>query len=291
MDRRIFAVFVSVFLGLHALESKAASFCPTDLPSSSWNECYGSAKLPNGNVYDGVWVNGKPEVQSSVVAEPEKSRNAENNEKGKSEPNVQVGSGFAVASRHIVTNAHVVNGCDKIAGIRAGLVDPILLEVLHVDDPNDIAVLKANTTLSQKFSFSERALVVSDDAFVAGFPANITLSDNGWTNFEVKVTKGIVSSNSGINQNPNTFFVDAAINPGNSGGPVTNASGEVIGVATAIAVGTTNNGFIAVKPSVVEAHLRSVGVSPKRSKSTVKSAAFRQKVFSEAVYLLICFNE
>ena len=54
-----------IFFALYSAPSTAASFCPTDLPSSSWDDCYGSAKLPNGDVYDGLWVNGKPEGQIS----------------------------------------------------------------------------------------------------------------------------------------------------------------------------------------------------------------------------------
>jgi uncharacterized caspase-like protein len=71
-----------IFFTLHSAPLTAASFCPTDLPSSSWDDCYGSAKLPKGDVYDGLWVNGKPEGQiasssqttNPIVDEPEPKR-------------------------------------------------------------------------------------------------------------------------------------------------------------------------------------------------------------------------
>ena len=58
-----------IFFALHSAPSTAASFCPTDLPSSSWDDCFGSAKLLNGDVYDGLWFKGKPEGQISSSSE------------------------------------------------------------------------------------------------------------------------------------------------------------------------------------------------------------------------------
>ena len=70
MTRNVLISFLClIFFALHSAPSTAASFCPTDLPSSSWDDCYGSAKLPNGDVYDGLWVNGKPEGQISSSSE------------------------------------------------------------------------------------------------------------------------------------------------------------------------------------------------------------------------------
>jgi serine protease Do len=60
------------------------------------------------------------------------------------------------------------------------------------------------------------------------------------------VTVGIVSAKERvIGSGPYDDFIqtDASINPGNSGGPLLNASGEVIGINTAIVAGGQGIGF------------------------------------------------
>ena len=48
----------------------------------------------------------------------------------------------------------------------------------------------------------------------------------------IKITRGIVSSLSGFNNNYSMLQIDAPIQKGNSGGPIINSKGEVIGIAT-----------------------------------------------------------
>tara|TARA_B110000090_G_C13172665_1_gene366079 strand:+ start:36 stop:440 length:405 start_codon:yes stop_codon:yes gene_type:complete len=62
------------------------------------------------------------------------------------------------------------------------------------------------------------------DIFVAGYPFGEKLSSS------LKVTRGIVSSMTGIGSNKNLFQIDAAIQPGNSGGPIYSTDGQVVGV-------------------------------------------------------------
>ena len=68
---------------------------------------------------------------------------------------------------------------------------------------------------------------IGEDVLVAGFP----FADS--VHGALVVTKGIVSSNSGIKGHPNYFQIDAALQPGNSGGPIFDRSGRVIGLAVA----------------------------------------------------------
>jgi hypothetical protein len=41
--------------------SNGAAFCPSDEPTFSWNECYGSSRLSDGTVYDGIWMQVMPD--------------------------------------------------------------------------------------------------------------------------------------------------------------------------------------------------------------------------------------
>ena len=63
------------------------------------------------------------------------------------------------------------------------------------------------------------------EVYVAGYPFGGSSS--------IKVTKGIVSSLNGLNDNFSNIQIDAALQPGNSGGPIYDQRGTVIGVAVA----------------------------------------------------------
>ena len=73
-----------------------------------------------------------------------------------------------------------------------------------------------------------------EDIKVYGFPLSNTLSSS------LKVTKGIISSLSGPQNNFSLIQIDAAIQPGNSGGPILNSKGNLVGVA----VGAINSPII-----------------------------------------------
>ena len=66
-----------------------------------------------------------------------------------------------------------------------------------------------------------------EDIYVAGYPFG------DFFNSSVKITKGIVSSLSGFQNNFSNMQIDAALQPGNSGGPVIDNNGNVVGVAVA----------------------------------------------------------
>ncbi|MDD4031594.1 MAG: serine protease, partial [Bacteroidales bacterium] len=51
--------------------------------------------------------------------------------------------------------------------------------------------------------------------------------------FSPKVTKGVVSSLNGIQDDVRMYQIDAAVQPGNSGGPLADESGNIVGVVVA----------------------------------------------------------
>lgn len=153
------------------------------------------------------------------------------------------GSGFIIdESGNILTNAHVVNGADRVV---VTLKDGRSFEgmVEGVDEVTDLAVVKIESTdspLPVATLGNSDQVQVGDWAIAVGNPLGL---DN-------TVTLGIVSTlkrssaSVGIPGKRLEFIqTDAAINPGNSGGPLMNDKGEVIGINTAIRADAMGIGF------------------------------------------------
>jgi serine protease Do len=153
-----------------------------------------------------------------------------------------IGSGFVIdASGYIITNAHVVNGAQRvqvalpggpaggsIAGSLAARITVIPARIIGVSREIDLALLKvdaANLTALPVANF--RNLRQGETVFAFGSPQGLRNS----------VTHGIISAVA-RQTDPDSPMVyiqtDAPINPGNSGGPLVNLNGEVVGVNTFI---------------------------------------------------------
>ena len=85
---------------------------------------------------------------------------------------------------------------------------------------------KLNTANTSYLSISSGGKF-GEDIKVYGFPLVNKLGGG------LKVTKGIVSSLNGPNNNYSLMQIDAPIQPGNSGGPILNKNGNLVGVAVA----------------------------------------------------------
>ena len=144
-----------------------------------------------------------------------------------------LGSGFVIdKSGHVVTNFHVVQDADEIL-VSFSNQDDMRATLVGVDPATDLAVLRvsAPSRALTPLPLGDSDRVRVGDAVVAiGNPFGL----------ERSVTTGIVSALQRRIQSPDRSAIDhviqtdAAINPGNSGGPLIDASGEVIGVNTAI---------------------------------------------------------
>ena len=145
------------------------------------------------------------------------------------EPQVGLGSGVIVSPNgYILTNNHVIEGADEIEVI---LNDSrrSRARVIGTDPDSDLAVLKVELDKLPVIVLGDSdALEVGDPVLAIGNPFGV-----GQT-----VTSGIVSAlgrnQLGINTFENFIQTDAAINPGNSGGALVDASGNLLGINTAI---------------------------------------------------------
>ena len=152
-----------------------------------------------------------------------------------------LGSGFVVSSDGlIVTNAHVVEGSDKVT---VTLKDGQTYEgeVMGTDSLTDVAVIKIEADDLPAVTFADSDnLQPGEWAIAIGNPLGL---DNTVTTGIVSAT-GRTSAQVGVADKRVSFVqTDAAINPGNSGGPLLNAQGEVIGVNTAIIQNAQGLGF------------------------------------------------
>ncbi len=142
-----------------------------------------------------------------------------------------LGSGVVIDdSGHVLTNEHVIARADLI---RVTLADgrEFEAELVGADPNNDLAVLRLKTKeeLPWIAPGSSGDLMVGEPVIAIGNPFGLSNT----------VTTGVVSAlNRSLRTDDRTYHgflqTDASINPGNSGGPLLNASGQLIGVNTAI---------------------------------------------------------
>ncbi|MCE7916777.1 MAG: Do family serine endopeptidase [Nitrosomonas sp. PRO5] len=140
-----------------------------------------------------------------------------------------LGSGVIVSPEgYILTNHHVVEAASEI---QVALMDGRNAEarIIGSDPESDLAVLKIDLGELPSITFGESEKArVGDIVLAIGNPFGV-----GQT-----MTMGIIGalgrSQVGINTFENFIQTDAAINPGNSGGALTDTSGNLIGINTAI---------------------------------------------------------
>lgn len=145
-----------------------------------------------------------------------------------SDQNIKAGSGtgfFITNAGHIVSNNHVIDQCNIVNAYYKGDAKP--LKILAIDRKNDLAILKAELRPDDTFPIAREDAILLEEIYVAGYPFGKSISGS------VKVTKGVVSSLSGLGNNYSNLQIDASLQPGNSGGPIVNKKGNVVGVAVA----------------------------------------------------------
>ena len=201
------------------------------------------------------------------------------------------GSGFAVSSDgYVITNSHVIDGCQDVF-IHTPQKD-VKMRVISNDPKNDLALLKGNFKPLAVFSLSTKSPEITQDIFVAGYPFGYRVSSS------VKVTKGIISSLTGIGNDFSNFQMDAALQSGNSGGPVLDDMGNVVGVAVAKldamkmlkdTGSIPENTNFGIKANVVKSVLDSSSVDVPSENKSVISTSQRAKLITDGTYYISCW--
>jgi TPR repeat protein len=174
---------------------------------------------------------------------------------------VSTGTGFFVTGDgHLVTSHHVVTGGTAIR-VRTRDGKEFRAAIRRVDAANDLALLKIPVPSAPLAVGASSGIRRGDTVYALGFPL-VTIQG-----FEPKVTNGIISSLTGLLDDPTMFQVTNPLQPGNSGGPLISSDGRVVGVATSVLSGRRvlertgvlpQNVNYAVKSNYVIEFLRSV---------------------------------
>ncbi len=163
------------------------------------------------------------------------------------------GTGIIASSDgYIITNAHVIDGCNSIeVGISGGKSYDAML--VGYDADTDIAVLKIDAKDLTPAAFAPTSTVsVGDTAIAIGNPLG--------ESYCLTMTDGIVSAlDRSVNHEGKTMRLlqtSTAINEGNSGGPLINDKGQVIGITNmkviSAASGVEGIGFAIPTDTVLE---------------------------------------
>ena len=201
------------------------------------------------------------------------------------------GTGFFVSTDgHIVTNNHVIEGCTEVVAHHEG--NEYRSTVLSTDPINDLALLQSEFRPDAPLRLSRSNPFLLQDIFVAGFPFGRSFSSS------VKVTRGVVSSLTGLGDNFSEMQIDAALQPGNSGGPIVDDTGSVVGIAVAkldVKATIENWGTIpentnfGIKSTVVETFLQGNSVDYARGSGASIAKRELAKMISDNTLYLSCW--
>lgn len=134
---------------------------------------------------------------------------------------VATGSGFTISPREVVTNYHVIEGCDEVL-VQVGSMTTIASRQA-VAPNSDLALLKTEKPVGLSATIRSTASL-GEDVMAAGHPLAGVLAD------DLVVTAGHVNSLGGLRNDPTRFQFSAPVQSGNSGGPLFDKKGNVVGV-------------------------------------------------------------
>jgi glutamate/aspartate transport system substrate-binding protein len=143
------------------------------------------------------------------------------------------GTGFFINMQGVAaTNFHVIDGASKIT-VTDSSGQQRVAEVVRIDRANDLALIAVPGSNTDYIPIQSSTLIRRGErVYTMGFPR---IDVQG---LEPKLTDGVISSLSGLADQPSAFQISNPIQPGNSGGPLFTDEGRVVGIV----VSTLNAG-------------------------------------------------
>jgi hypothetical protein len=144
-----------------------------------------------------------------------------------------VGSGFVLDSGYVITNHHVVEGCEAAdLEVVTSLATQVPMGNLWFDENRDLAAVKPKLPTKGTFKIEPiRTVMVGTELTAWGYPFAqpgpaplLTVGFlSGFYEFQAEKTKASVKR----------LVLNGAVNPGNSGGPLISPEGTIVGVIVA----------------------------------------------------------
>ena len=161
------------------------------------------------------------------------------------------GTGFIITGNgYILTCWHVIEGAGHI---KAAVGDTMYqARIIREDKNNDLALLKISGRFSPLAFAPERTAKMGQETFTIGFP-NPELQGVG-----PKLTKGDISSLTGVQDDVRLYQISIPVQPGNSGGPLLDNHGNVIGIIVAMLNAATAFKFSGSLPQNVNYAIKSL---------------------------------
>lgn len=139
---------------------------------------------------------------------------------------VYSGSGFFITPTVILTSNHIVKGAKSIEIVYSNNIKLIGV-VMGSDDANDLALIRVSGTESivrPVALANSNCMRQGSKIYAVGFPLPLIMGMNP------KISEGLISSTSGVQDDSRMYQISAPVQPGNSGGPLLNEQAEVVGV-------------------------------------------------------------
>ena len=171
-----------------------------------WWEYHGQGVLTyaDGQINNGIWNFGKlvekNKAKTKIVKKNTKIKKQKLKKKKKENTPISASSGtgfFISPEGHIVSNNHVIDACHKVNINYQGEAKPA--KVISRDRANDLALLQVDINPKDIFVISKNDAMLLEEVYVAGYPFGKSVSSS------IKVTKGVVSSLSGLGDNFSSF--------------------------------------------------------------------------------------
>lgn len=136
------------------------------------------------------------------------------------------GTGFFITDDgYLLTCYHVVSNATYIkVGTKQGVLSA---DLVQSDAANDVALLKVEGTFTALPLVASNSVRLGESVFTIGFP------NPGVQGLEPKLTRGVISSLAGVQDNPGEYQISVPVQPGNSGSAVVDEYGNVTGIVAA----------------------------------------------------------
>lgn len=134
------------------------------------------------------------------------------------------GSGVVLNDKgYVVTNYHVLSGCERLEIIHGEEIIPYV-DIIGIDVEKDILILKIDEKKFPSIKIGDvKSLKVGQRIYAIGSPMG----------FENTISEGIISGLRSYEElSENYIQITASISPGSSGGAIVNDKGELIGIST-----------------------------------------------------------